>query len=257
MMGQGATHRDVAAYALGVLDERDAARFEDHLAECDACAVELESLLPVTAMLSQVDGDSFVSMEESVREGRMLDEMVNAVAYDRSRARVRRMFSLVAGIVALIVLGGVTALGAWTLGGAGDGTSPVASGSPSPKSGAEGPGVGGLEELPGERFSATDPDTKVHADVVLEPHEWGTQVSIAVGAVRGPLTCQLVAVGSDGLGEVVYTWKVPPQGYGTNANPELLFLQGVTAVDRSKIDRMELQSLDSAGRTGLLVAVDT
>ena len=100
-------HRDVAAYALGVLDERDAARFEDHLAECDACAVELESLLPVTAMLSQVDGDSFVSVEESVREGRMLDEMVNAVAYDRSRVRARRMLALAAGVVAVIMLSGV------------------------------------------------------------------------------------------------------------------------------------------------------
>jgi hypothetical protein len=254
MMGQGAMHRDVAAYALGVLDERDAARFEDHLAECDACAVELEALLPVTALLSQVDGDSFVSMEESVREGRMLDEMVNAVAYDRSRVRARRMLALAAGVVALIIMSGLSLVAGLTVGG--DGERPVASGSPSPQSGAEGPGVGGFEDLPGERFSATDPDTKVHADVVLGRHEWGTEVSIAVGAVSGPLTCQLVAVGADGLGEVVYTWKVPPRGYGTNANPELLFLQGVTAVNRSNIERVELQSLDSAGRSGLLVAVD-
>ena len=32
------THRDVAAYALGVLDEADAFRFEDHLMECPRCA---------------------------------------------------------------------------------------------------------------------------------------------------------------------------------------------------------------------------
>jgi hypothetical protein len=255
MMGQSsATHRDVAAYALGVLDEADAARFEDHLAECDACAVELESLLPVTALLSQVDGDSFVRTEESVRDARMLDEMVNAVAYDRSRVRARRMLALAAGVIAVLMLSGLSLVTGMAVGG--DDGKPVASGTPTPRIGPDGLGVGGMEDLPGERFSATDPSTKVQAEVVLEGHDWGTQVSIAVGAISGPLTCQLVAVGADGLGEVVYTWKVPEKGYGTKENPQVLFLQGVTAVSRANIARMELQSLDAAGRAGLLVAVN-
>lgn len=255
MRGQAdAIHRDVASYALGILDERDAARFEDHLAECDACAVELEALLPVTGLLSQVDGDSFVSVEESVRDGRMLEEMVNAVAYDRSRVRARRMLALAAGIIAVVVFSGLALIAG--LNTAGDGRPPVAAGSPSALVGPDGPGVGGFEDLPGEHFSATDSATKVHADVVLDNADWGTLVSIAVGQVRGPLTCQLVAVGPDGLGEVVYTWKVPEDGYGTEANPELLFLQGATAISRSDIARVEVQSVDSQGRTGLLVAVD-
>jgi hypothetical protein len=253
MMGQSsAEHRDVAAYALGVLDARDAARFEDHLAMCDACAVELESLLPVTALLSQVDGDAFVQVEESVRDGRMLDEMVNAVAYDRSRARARRMFALAAGIIAVLLFSGVSIVAGMTVGG--DGERPVAGATPTPA----GPdlGVGGLDEVPGQRYSATDSTTKVKAEVVLEGREWGTQVSIAVGGVRGPLTCQLVAVGDDGVGDVIYSWKVPKKGYGTKENPQVLFLQGATAVDRADIHRVELQSLDAAGRPGLLVAVD-
>ena len=50
-------HFDVAAYALGVLDERDSARFEDHLIECGACAIELESLLPVLgAVIPEASG---------------------------------------------------------------------------------------------------------------------------------------------------------------------------------------------------------
>ena len=44
-------HVDVGAYALGVLDEQGARDFEEHLAGCDACAVELERLLPVVALL--------------------------------------------------------------------------------------------------------------------------------------------------------------------------------------------------------------
>jgi hypothetical protein len=254
-MNPNPIHRDVAAYALGVLDPVDAARFEDHLVGCDVCAVELESFLPVTALISQVDGDSFVGMERSLRDDRMLDEMLNAVAYARSRVRVRRMFALAAGVIAIVMISGLSLVAGLTVGG--DTERPVASASPTPgRTGFAGPGVGGLEELPGERFSAIDPATKVHADVVLEGHDWGTQVSIAVGGIHGPLVCQLVAVGEDGLGEVVYTWKVPTEGYGTNANPEVLFLQGVTAVGRDDIVRMELQSVDEGGRTGLLVSVD-
>lgn len=255
MMGHsGAVHHDVAAYALGVLDEYGASQFEDHLVECDACAVELESLLSVTALLSQVDGDSFVTMEQAVRDDRMLDEMLNAVAYDRSRVRARRMLALAAAVIAVVMVGGGALVAGLAMGG--DADRPVAVGSPSPEAGPDGPGVGGLDQVPGDRYSATDPSTKVHAEVVLEGREWGTMVSIAIGSIRGPLTCQLVAVGTDGLGEVVYTWKVPKDGYGTPANPEVLFLQGATAVSRASITRVELQSLDAEGRSGLLVAVD-
>ncbi|MFD0431412.1 zf-HC2 domain-containing protein [Streptomyces zhihengii] len=34
-------HRDVAAYALGVLEPGDALRFEEHLGGCGRCAVQL------------------------------------------------------------------------------------------------------------------------------------------------------------------------------------------------------------------------
>jgi starch synthase len=67
-------HFDVAAYALGVLDERDAARFEDHLIDCPACAIELESLLPVVDILSDVDADALVATEQSRRDGVVLIE---------------------------------------------------------------------------------------------------------------------------------------------------------------------------------------
>ena len=49
---------------------------------------------------------------------------------------------------------------------------------------------------------------------------------------------------------------VPAKGYGTKENPQVLFLQGATQVDRKDIARVELQSLDAEGRSDLLVAVD-
>ncbi|HYN95066.1 MAG TPA: zf-HC2 domain-containing protein [Pilimelia sp.] len=260
MNRSGAIHQDVAAYALGVLDPVDAARFEDHLAICDICAMELESLLPVSALLAQVDGESFIEMEDTVREGRMLDEMVNAVAYDRSRRRARRLFGLAAGVVAFLVIGVASLMAGLTVGDAGQPSAQPAPSNDIIKPGGPdapaGPGIGGFNDLPGHHVRNTDPTTKVQADVVLQDQDWGTQVSLMLAQVRGPLTCQLVVVGADGLGEVVYTWRVPAHGYGTTDHGEPLFLQGATAVSRADIDRLEVQSVDDAGRTALLVQVE-
>ena len=44
-------HRDVAAYALGVLNEAEAFRFEDHLMECARCAAHVTEFGPVTRQM--------------------------------------------------------------------------------------------------------------------------------------------------------------------------------------------------------------
>ncbi|MYS42753.1 hypothetical protein GTY23_16225, partial [Streptomyces sp. SID5998] len=44
-------HRDVGAYALGVLDEADAFRFEDHLTECPRCAAQVTEFGPTARQL--------------------------------------------------------------------------------------------------------------------------------------------------------------------------------------------------------------
>jgi hypothetical protein len=259
MNGPDARHRDVASYALGILDDADAMRFEEHLADCAMCAMELESLLPVSALMSQVDGDSFVAAEKLVREGRMLDEMVNAVTYDRSRVRARRMFALAAGVVALLLVGALSLVTGTLVGG--DDAQPLAGDRSTSPTGTTDPGygLGGADDPmagPGEKFTATDAATKVKAEVLLNTMDWGTQVSLRVGSIRGPLTCQLVAVGPNDLGEVLMTWTVPPNGWGTKANPALFFAMGTTAVERSRMDRIEVQSVDKLGNPALLVTID-
>ena len=47
-------HVDVAAYALGALSDREATQFEDHLVQCATCASELESMVQVVALMSDV-----------------------------------------------------------------------------------------------------------------------------------------------------------------------------------------------------------
>jgi hypothetical protein len=47
-------HVDVAAYALGALSDRESSQFEDHLVGCATCAAELESMVQVVTMMSDV-----------------------------------------------------------------------------------------------------------------------------------------------------------------------------------------------------------
>jgi hypothetical protein len=62
-------HFDVAAYALGRLDERDSEHFEEHLIDCDACARELEELIPVVEFLSHADPGIVIADTNPGRHG--------------------------------------------------------------------------------------------------------------------------------------------------------------------------------------------
>jgi len=260
-------HFDVAAYALGVLDDRDAARFEDHLIECPTCAIELESLLPVVDILADVDADALVATEQSRRDGQVLTMMIGEVKRERRRANSRRLYSLAAAVVvfAMLSIGALFAGGRWFAPDS-TGTSTTAGGSnPTPSASrrsdqldplplSDGVGIGG-PELAGERFGTTDPFTGVRADVALEKKDWGTQVSFAVSNIKGPLTCRLVAVRTDGNSEVLTTWTVGDKGWGTAANPDPLLLQAVTALSRDEIAHLLVQSIDAKGDTKTQVRV--
>jgi hypothetical protein len=253
-------HFDVAAYALGVLDERDSARFEEHLIDCATCAIELETLLPVVDILADIDADSLVATEQSRRDGIVLHNMIVAVNQERRRANSRRLYSLAAAVVvfALLSIGALFAGSRWLA--PTPTTTPQASTLRTTGSGAldplppEGAGIGGLD-LKGERLGATDPRTSVRADVALQPKDWGTQVSFAVTNIEGPRTCRLVAVRTNGDQEVLSTWTVGEQGWGTAANPRALLLQAVTALPRSEIAHVQVQAIDASGVTETLVRV--
>jgi len=253
-------HFDVASYALGVLDERDASRFEDHLIDCPSCAIELESLLPVVDILSDVDADALVATEQSRRDGLMLKTMIGEVKRERRRANSRRLYSLAAAVVvfAMLSIGALFAGGQWF--GTSDGQSPSQQAARSSKQldplpvAEGGTGIGGTK-LPGEHLTGTDPRSGVTADVGLERKDWGTQVSFAVANIKGPLLCRLVVVRTDGGSEVLSTWKVGDKGWGTAAQPDPLLLQAVTALPREDIAHLQIQAVDSKGASETLVRV--
>jgi hypothetical protein len=258
-----AEHWDVGSYALGVLDDGDVERFEEHLAGCWACAAELESMLPVVDLLSDVDLTELEESEPAPPATLMLDRMITVVGEDRRRMRSRRLLAAAAAVVAMAMLTGVSlfAGGQWFGESPRDVTAqpqPTATSVIPPEwtNGRPGPGFGG-PEVPdgGERFSGIDKSSGVRADLVLEAAPWGTQVSFALSQLPGPMQCRLVVMRASGTAEILSTWSVPAAGYGTGGQPMPLLLQAATAAPRDDIDRVQVQSVDANGVAKALVTV--
>ena len=252
-------HYDVASYALGVLDQHDAARFEDHLIECPRCAFELDSFVQVADLLADVDADAVVAAEEVKRDGVVLHKMLGEVRSERRRANSRRLYSLAAAVVifAMLSIGALFAGGKFFAPDQKAGSNTAQRGSsqldPLPNS-QDGPGIGG-PELTGQKYSGTDPRTGVHADVALEKKDFGTQISLAVSSIKGPLECRMVVVHTDGTTESLGSWTVGEKGWGTAANPSPLLLQAVTATPREDIAHIQVQEVTASGAGDTLVRV--
>ncbi|SDT78207.1 zf-HC2 domain-containing protein [Actinoplanes derwentensis] len=253
-------HYDVASYALGILDDRDAARFEDHLIECAQCAYELESFVEVADVLSTVDGEAFVAAEQAERDATVLHKMLSEVGAERQRANSRRLYTLAAGVVAFAALsvGALFAGGQWLGSGSAGTPETTAQGSqsqldPLPNGDL---GIGGTK-LPGDNYTGTDTRTNVSAVVGLLKKDYGTQVSFAVGGIDGgPKTCALYVVRTDGVKVKVTDWTVPEgDGWGTAANPTPLMLQAATAVPRDQIAHVQIDEVAANGSTKSLVRV--
>jgi hypothetical protein len=253
-------HFDVASYALGVLDDRDAARFEDHLVECLRCASELESFMQVTDLLADVDTDAFIAAEDARRDGVMLQKVIGEVRQERRRANSRRLYSLAAAVVvfAMLSIGALFAGGKWLAPHpkpADTTTAQRGSGQLDPLPNTQdGPGIGG-PELAGQRYGRSDPRTGVRADVALEKKDWGTQVSFAITNITGPKRCRLLAVHTDGTTEQLVSWSVGEKGWGTAANRDQLLLQAVTATPREDIAYLQVQEIAANGSGETLVRV--
>jgi hypothetical protein len=252
-------HLDVASYALGVLDARDAARFEDHLIECPRCAYELESFVEVADLLAEVDADAVIAAEESRRDGVVLQNIMGEVKVERRKADSRRLYSLAAAVVIFAML----SIGAFFVGGkvisGGEETAPTTNArnstqlDPLPITGT-GSGIGG-PDLPGQGYSGSDPRTGVKADVGMEKKDWGTQIYFAISNITGPKTCRLILVHTNGTTEPLASWTVGDKGWGTAANPEPLLLPAVTSTPREDIAHIQVQEVKANGAGDTLVVV--
>jgi hypothetical protein len=219
-------HTDVGAYALGLLDEAGAARFEEHLAGCVRCAEELEANLGLGAVLREA-AEADDRLRESPDDG-LLVRLLTEAGRDRRRARCRRR--LLAGAAAAAVLA------------AGAATVPAVTG----QDGGAPPSAATARAAfqQGEEYADRDPATDVRATVSLQQRPWGTHVALRIGNLTGPRTCDLIAVGEDGTRHAVTSWSVPGYGYGLEgtAYGEPLYVQGGAALTPDRIDHFEVRT---------------
>jgi hypothetical protein len=221
-------HTDVGAYSMGLLEEQDRRAFEDHLAGCASCSAELAELSPMAALLKGVEPAGAAGQQA---DGTNVTQLISRRA---TRQRQRQRWQAAVGAAAGVVLiGGGIGIGVAASQHAGPGAPAVA--------------------IPGQLHSAVDPGTGVTGTVGLLAKAWGTQVTLDLSKVHGPVECQLVAVSRTGERRVVMSWLVPAPGDGVPGHPAHLVIQGGAAIPRGDLARLDVNVVN--GRTLLSIPV--
>jgi len=223
-------HTDVGAYSLGLLEQQDRQAFEAHLADCPVCTAELAELSGMAGLLTGVEpvGPAETAAPEAGDNVAVTDLLQRRAAAQRRRTRWQAVLGVAASAV---LIGGGVAVGIAV----------------TQQPAAPQPSVVGL------RHSATDPRTGLAGTVGLVAEKWGTQVTLDLSKIRGPLECELVAVSKTGERRVVAGWFVPPAGYGVPGHPAHLLVQGGTAISRPDLSRLSV--IVTGGRTLLNIPV--
>lgn len=223
-------HTDLGAYVLGLLEPDEAESFEEHLLGCDRCTAELDEFSDLPGLLQPlVAEDDAEPVAAAQPSADLLPKVLDEVSADRARRRRRNLFALAAAVV-LLVAGPVVGVVV--------GRHSVHHTMPTDSVAAD------LVML-GERHTSTDAATGVSAVVGLEQRDWGTHIAIELRGLKGPLTCDLVAVGKDGKSQVVTNWIVPPHGYGVPGHTGPLDLHGGAAMAKTDIDHVEVRTTDT------------
>ncbi|MFE2937842.1 zf-HC2 domain-containing protein [Streptomyces sp. NPDC059255] len=205
-------HRDVGAYALGVLDAADAFRFEDHLMECPQCTLSLGDFGGVKTQLDLYARQTPAGMAPVVVAGpEMLARLLGRTAEGRRRSRRRRL-ALVAVAAALVMGGPLTVLGATRSTNAG----PAAT----------------------TQWTASDHTTGMAAVVTTAATDWGTNIGLELVRPAASGVCALVAVGLDGSSETVTSWGSRAEDGGR------LITRGGASMRPDEIHHFEIRSGD-------------
>jgi hypothetical protein len=206
-------HTDVGAYALGLLEPRDRQAFEEHLAGCPACAAELAELSGMKSLLSDLGP---VAAPDEPAEANVTDLVRRRAESQRRHTRRRVLLSAAAGVV---LLAGGTAVGVAVA------SQPAAQGA----------------QVAGVAHSATSPVTGVHGTVGLVAKPFGTQVTVDLAQIQGPLECQFIAVSRTGARFQIGTWFLPPHvKFGSRSHPEHLLLKGWTTIKPGDLSRIDV-----------------
>ncbi|MFJ3230759.1 zf-HC2 domain-containing protein [Streptomyces sp. NPDC086787] len=201
-------HRDVGAYALGVLGEAEAFRFEDHLMECSRCAAHVTEFGPATRQLMLYRRATPRFVHPMAQPGpRLLDRLLGEVAVRHRWRRRRYLYGLAASVVLAV---------------AGSGIAFQAT---------------GHEGDPGVRVTAaTDAKSGVWAQVTTADADWGSQMELKVKDGAGPHACRLVVIGHNGSEQTAGSWTESGPGAATNT------IRVGTALHPDEIARYEVRT---------------
>ena len=207
-------HTDVGAYALGLLEPQDRQAFEEHLAGCPACAAELAELSGMKSLLSDL-GPVEAPADEPT-EADVTDLVRRRAESQRRHTRRQVLLGAAAGVT---LLAGGAAVGAAV---AGQPASLVA-------------------QNAGRTVGAVDAQTGVHGKATLVAKPFGTQVTVDLAQIQGPLECRFIAVSRSGTRFQIGTWFLPPHvKFGSPSHPEHLLLKGWTTIKPGDLSRIEV-----------------
>ncbi|MGW1876466.1 zf-HC2 domain-containing protein [Streptomyces sp. NPDC001975] len=202
-------HRDVGAYALGVLDEAEAFRFEDHLMECPSCSAHVTEFGPAARQLMLYRRATPRFVHPMAQPGpRLLDRLLAEVATRHRAKRRKLLYGLAASVVFAVVGPGIVA-------------------------------YAGHDAPPAVRVAAaTDAQSGVWAQVKSADTESGSTIELQVKDTDGPRSCRLVAVGRDGSEQIVTTWAE------RDHDDRVSTMTGGSSMHPDEIDHYEVRNAD-------------
>ena len=207
-------HTDVGAYALGLLEPRDRQAFEEHLAGCPACAAELAELSGMKSLLSDL-GPVEAPADEPA-EANVTDLVRRRAESQRRHTRRQVLLGAAAGVA---LLAGGAAVGV------------AVAGQPASQ----------VSQNAGRTVSAVDQQTGVHGTATLVAKPFGTQVTVDLAHIQGPLECQFIAVSRTGARFQIGTWFLPPGvKFGSPSHPGHLLLKGWTTIKPGDLSRIDV-----------------
>ncbi|MCY0923228.1 MULTISPECIES: anti-sigma factor family protein [unclassified Streptomyces] len=215
-------------YVLGVLDEQDVRRVEEHIGDCVQCREEVTALREMEAALGEVPEEAFL---EGPPQGGdlLLQRTLRQVRNERASASRRRVG--LAGLAAAASLAAVFWAG--TQSGPGQVQavppvpSPTVSATPSPPP-------------PGTRVaSATDRLTGARMTVRVTPAPQWVRVHAAVADIPAGERCRLIVVSRNGKRTIAGGWVVGSAEHGEGKGAAL---DGSAAVDPADVKEILVEN---------------
>ncbi|MET0419442.1 MAG: zf-HC2 domain-containing protein [Actinoplanes sp.] len=225
-------HVDMAGYVMEMLTPEEKQRADEHLAGCDECRGEIDSLREWSAKLAEVPEPMLLDGPPDDAD-LLLQRTLRQVRQESAGQRNRRLAVLTtaaAAILAVAIGGGILV---------GRGSAPTDQVAQPPTASVPA----------GTRTaSATDPTTGARMTVSVLPAAGWVRVNATVAGIPAGEQCKLEVVGRDGTAVLAGSWLVSEAGEA-NGTP----LNGSALIDPAEVASVRV--VNTAGKQFVNVAV--